>query len=34
MDSGLFVHIAQCLATQFGHVYYWAPSQHVFPAPF
>lgn len=30
-DSGLFVHIAQCLATQFGKVYYHAPSQHVFP---
>ena len=30
MDSGLFPHIAQCLATQFGKVYYHAPSQHVF----
>jgi hypothetical protein len=29
-DSGLFPHIAQCLATQFGRVYYHAPSQHVF----
>jgi hypothetical protein len=30
-DSGLFVHVAECLATQFGKVYYHAPSQHVFP---
>lgn len=30
-DSGLFVHVAQCLAEQFGRVYYHAPSQHVFP---
>lgn len=29
-DSGLFVHIAQCLAGQFGKVYYHSPSQHVF----
>jgi hypothetical protein len=29
-DSGLFVHVAQCLAESFGRVYYHAPSRSVF----
>lgn len=29
VDHGLFTHIAQCLATQAGHVFYTGPSERV-----
>lgn len=30
-DSGLFVHIAQCLAERFGRVYYYSPCADLMP---
>lgn len=30
-DSGLFVHVAQCLAEKFGKVFYYSPHEGVMP---